>query len=68
MEKRAKAGVRITFRSGGAEPMKVPVAHGPVDGEDLKSFVERIARHAGIAWDEATVQFCDGTRQEVSRR
>lgn len=57
----------ITFRLGKATRTKVPVARGPREGEDLASFVRRIARHAGIAWEEATVRSSDGTRREVRR-
>ena len=57
----------ITFRLGQAAKTKIPVARGPPKGEDLASFVSRIARHAGIAWDEATVRFADGARKEVRR-
>jgi len=55
----------ITFRLGQAVKTRIPVARGPPEGEDLSSFVTRIARHAGIAWDEATVKLPDGTRKEV---
>lgn len=62
-----KRDVRITFRLGGREPTTIPVAHGPREGEDLGAFITRIAKHAGVAWDAATVTLPGGERQEVRR-
>lgn len=60
-----KRGYEITYRLGRGESIRIPVPRGPSDKEDLAAFVTRIARHAGIAWDAATVKLPDGARKEV---
>lgn len=60
-----KRGIEITYRLGRGESVKVPVRRAPSEKEDLAAFVTRIARHAGITWDTATVKFPDGVRKEV---
>ena len=62
-----KRGYEISYRLGRGKSVRIPVPRAPSADEDLASFVTRIARHAGIAWDEATVKLPDGTRKEVRR-
>jgi len=62
-----ESGIVIRFYLGGTRGPTIPIARPPVEGEDLRSFVVRIARHGGVSWDHATVTFPNGSREEVNR-
>lgn len=60
-------GIVIRFQFGATRGPTIPIARPPPEGEDVGSFVARIARHGGVTWDFAVVIFPDGSRKQVRR-